>query len=82
MSDRGAERRRLLDAVRSEEPESSADREGDDPSEVRPEPAPDGGAVTLDAPLYHCVSCGRTYLEEPLDCAGCGGSAFERRTAE
>jgi len=82
-TDRGTERRRLLEAVRSDdEAEHSIDEDAADRPGDRPEPAPDGGTVTIDGPLYHCTSCGRTYLEQPTDCAGCSGSSFDRRTGE
>jgi len=85
QTDRGEERRRLLEAVRSG---SEAGDPSDEEAEAggsageRPEPAPDGGTVTLAAPLFHCDACDRTYLEPPVTCDGCGGSSFERRTVD
>lgn len=83
-TDRGEERRRVLEAVRSGAESESVGDDGDSTESVGepPEPAPDGGTVTLAAPLFHCTACDRTYLEEPGSCDGCGGSSFERRTAE
>lgn len=84
--DRGEERRRLLDAVRTEA-ETTSTAEATSAAETgsmsertdaenRPEPAPDGGIVALEAPLFHCAACDRTYLEAPTSCDGCGGEEF------
>lgn len=80
-TDRGAERRRLLAAVR-ENDDSGASAEPEAGSVDAPEPAPDGGIVVCDAPLYHCSACDRTYLQRPTNCRGCGADSFDRRTAD
>lgn len=83
-TDRGTERRRILAAVRTED-ESDASSDDADPETSRSgrrEPAPDGGTLTIDGPLFHCTNCDRTYLEEPVSCDSCGKATFDRRTAE
>ncbi|AGN02797.1 hypothetical protein L593_14290 [Salinarchaeum sp. Harcht-Bsk1] len=80
-TDRGAERRRLLAAVR-DDAESDAESDERSSAQTGPSPTTDGGVVTLSAPLYHCTACDRTYLEEPITCLGCGERSFERRTTE
>jgi hypothetical protein len=75
--DRGEERRRLLRAVRTDaesEPAGESADAGD-----RPEPAPDGGTVTIDAPSVRCESCDRTYRTAPGRCQDCGSAAFVAR---
>ncbi|WP_460918684.1 hypothetical protein [Salinarchaeum chitinilyticum] len=81
-TDRGTERRRLLAAVRSDGEEAATeDGDSNTPRGDHPEPAPDGGAITLDGPLFHCSRCDRAYLEEPASCDSCGEPTFDRRTA-
>lgn len=77
-SDRGAERRRLLQAVRGDVEDSESTPETEEPGA----PAPDGGALAMAPPLVHCTECGRSYREPPITCDGCGATAFEERTAD
>jgi|GEM_PF-5480920 len=80
-TDRGAERRRLLEAVRADGgtrlEEDSSPARGD-----RTTPTADAGTLSLAAPEIRCAECGRHYVEAPVTCDACGGTAFEDGAAD
>lgn len=70
-SSRGAERRRLLRAVRDGEVVLGGDSDSGGTG------GPEAASLAMAPPRVQCLDCGRGYRDEPVTCDGCGSTAFE-----